>query len=87
MHHPSDSVELAEPGQGGPDTVIAEVLPGVGVVLGKVPAELKLDLIDFGSCRPLIERGSRQFSPRWETQRPWVATSRARSAACRGSTD
>ncbi|WP_344128327.1 hypothetical protein [Luedemannella flava] len=41
-------MELAEPGQGGPDTVIAEVLPGVGVVLGKVPAELKLDLIDFG---------------------------------------
>ena len=29
-------------------TVLAEVLPGVGVVFGKVPAELKRDLIDFG---------------------------------------
>jgi hypothetical protein len=31
-----------------PETVLAEVLPGVAVVLGDVPAELKLDLIDFG---------------------------------------
>ncbi|MFI0449323.1 hypothetical protein [Actinomadura sp. 6N118] len=29
-------------------TVIAEVLPGVAVVSGEVPDELKLDLIDFG---------------------------------------
>ncbi|MGW3411819.1 hypothetical protein [Streptomyces sp. NPDC000888] len=29
-------------------TVLAEVLPGVAVVLGEVPAELELDLIDFG---------------------------------------
>ena len=29
-------------------TVLAEVLPGVAVVFGEVPAELKLDLIDFG---------------------------------------
>jgi len=29
-------------------TVLAEVLPGVAVVFGDVPAELKLDLIDFG---------------------------------------
>ncbi|WP_328907371.1 hypothetical protein OG230_32745 [Streptomyces sp. NBC_00234] len=29
-------------------TVLAEVLPGVAVVLGKVPAELKPDLLDFG---------------------------------------
>ncbi|WP_405523551.1 hypothetical protein OG426_09905 [Streptomyces canus] len=28
--------------------VLAEVLPGVAVVFGEVPAELKLDLIDFG---------------------------------------
>jgi len=28
--------------------VIAEVLPGVAVVFGEVPADLKLDLIDFG---------------------------------------
>src|SRR5690349_24609900 len=29
-------------------TVLAEVLPGVAVVCGEVPAELKPDLIDFG---------------------------------------
>lgn len=29
-------------------TVLAEVLPGVAVVFGEIPAELKLDLIDFG---------------------------------------
>jgi len=29
-------------------TVLAEVLPGVAVVFGEVPAELKLDLIGFG---------------------------------------
>ena len=29
-------------------TVLAEVLPGVAVVFGEVPAELNLDLIDFG---------------------------------------
>lgn len=29
-------------------TVLAEVLPGVAVVFGEVPAELELDLIDFG---------------------------------------
>jgi hypothetical protein len=29
-------------------TVLAEVLPGTAVVFGEVPAELKLDLIDFG---------------------------------------
>ncbi|GLY72714.1 hypothetical protein [Actinoallomurus iriomotensis] len=29
-------------------TVIAEVLPGIAVIFGEVPGELKLDLIDFG---------------------------------------
>ncbi|MET8151445.1 hypothetical protein ACIBSW_17265 [Actinoplanes sp. NPDC049668] len=29
-------------------TVLAEVLPGIAVVFGAVPAELKLDLLDFG---------------------------------------
>jgi hypothetical protein len=29
-------------------TVLAEVLPGVAVVFGEVPAELRFDLIDFG---------------------------------------
>jgi len=29
-------------------TVLAEVLPGIAVVFGEVPPELKLDLIDFG---------------------------------------
>lgn len=29
-------------------TVLAEVLPGVAVVFGEIPAELELDLIDFG---------------------------------------
>ncbi|GAA3633410.1 hypothetical protein [Microlunatus ginsengisoli] len=31
-----------------PLTVVAEMLPGVAVVFGEVPAELELDLIDFG---------------------------------------
>jgi hypothetical protein len=71
MQHPSDSTEIAEPGENGqgsttdspalpdpapnsdPDstaasTVLAEVLPGIAVVFGAVPAELKLDLLDFG---------------------------------------
>ena len=29
-------------------TVLAEVLPGVAVLFGEVPAELEPDLIDFG---------------------------------------
>ncbi|MFE9133612.1 hypothetical protein [Streptomyces sp. NPDC007355] len=33
---------------GDPTTVIAEVLPGVAVVFGEVPAELRPDLLDFG---------------------------------------
>jgi len=37
-------------------TVLAEVLPGVAVVFGEVPAELKLDLIDFG----LVSAADRQ---------------------------
>jgi hypothetical protein len=49
-----DSTEIAEPGQDGwTDTVgapvvLAEILPGVAVVFGDVPAELELDMIDFG---------------------------------------
>lgn len=31
-----------------PSTVLAEVLPGVAVVFGEVPVELKPDLLDFG---------------------------------------
>ncbi|MEU4562392.1 hypothetical protein AB0F72_28765 [Actinoplanes sp. NPDC023936] len=31
-----------------PSTVLAEVLPGVAVVFGEVPPELKLELVDFG---------------------------------------
>ncbi|MFJ3339368.1 hypothetical protein [Streptomyces sp. NPDC086766] len=31
-----------------PSTVLAEVLPGVAVVFGEVPTELKPDLLDFG---------------------------------------
>ncbi|MCK6211567.1 hypothetical protein KZX45_13535 [Georgenia sp. EYE_87] len=36
-------------------TVLAEVLPGVAVVFGEVPAALKLDLVDFG----LVPTGDR----------------------------
>ncbi|MFI6655800.1 hypothetical protein ACIBL8_09865 [Streptomyces sp. NPDC050523] len=36
-------------------TVLAEVLPGVAVVCGEVPAELKPDLIDFGLV-PVADR-------------------------------
>lgn len=42
MQDPSD-VESATA-----STVLAEVLPGVAVVFGEVPAELKPDLVDFG---------------------------------------
>ncbi|MGW4112542.1 hypothetical protein ACWEFJ_16835 [Actinosynnema sp. NPDC004786] len=60
MQDPSESMEIAAPGQnarsdtadlpgaGDPTTVLVEVLPGVAVVAGEVPAELKPDLIDFG---------------------------------------
>ncbi|MFF2159596.1 hypothetical protein ACFVWP_02540 [Streptomyces sp. NPDC058175] len=59
---PEENGRSATPGSPGADdptpnpdidpatasTVIAEVLPGVAVVFGEVPAELKPDLLDFG---------------------------------------
>ncbi|MFB7937131.1 hypothetical protein [Streptomyces sp. NPDC056049] len=71
MQDPSDSMEIAVPGENGRSdsadsliadgpvsdsdvdstavsTVLVEVLPGVAVVAGEVPPELKPDLIDFG---------------------------------------
>ncbi|MFD4636320.1 hypothetical protein ACFWN2_03330 [Lentzea sp. NPDC058436] len=57
MQVPSDSMEIAEPersdatspaGDDPASTVLVEVLPGVGVVGGEVPPDLKPDLIDFG---------------------------------------
>lgn len=54
MQNPSDSVERPEPEENGRDSdcsspfVLAEVVPGVAVVCGEVPAELELDLVDFG---------------------------------------
>ncbi|GLW55586.1 hypothetical protein [Kitasatospora phosalacinea] len=58
MHDPADSTGTAEPGgSGGADaardaipasTVLAEVLPGIAVVFGEVPAELAPGLVDFG---------------------------------------
>jgi hypothetical protein len=50
---PTDSPDADEPPPNtdieptAASTVLAEVLPGVAVVLGEVPAELKPDLIDF----------------------------------------
>ncbi|GAA3247734.1 hypothetical protein ACFO1B_38875 [Dactylosporangium siamense] len=56
-----DAMEIAEPDEDGSDvdpaaTVLAEVLPGIAVVFGKVPPELQLDLIDFG----LVPAGDRE---------------------------
>jgi hypothetical protein len=64
-----NAMEVAEPGEHGggntsesphpdvdPATVLAEVLPGIAVVFGKVPPELQLDLIDFG----LVPAGDRK---------------------------
>jgi hypothetical protein len=63
MPHLSESMEAAGPEENGrgttvdspveeestpASTVLAEVLPGVAVVFGEVPAELRLELIDFG---------------------------------------
>jgi hypothetical protein len=59
MQHPSDSMEIAEPEENGqretvtddaatPSTVVAELLPGIAVVFGEVPAEFKLEMVDFG---------------------------------------
>ncbi|MEW5626520.1 hypothetical protein AB1388_08120 [Streptomyces hydrogenans] len=72
MQEPSESMEIADPGENGrsdtadspafdgptsnsdvdstttASTVLVEVLPGVAVVAGEVPPELKPDLIDFG---------------------------------------
>ncbi|GIE29669.1 hypothetical protein Ait01nite_027140 [Actinoplanes italicus] len=67
MQHPSDSVEIDEPEENGqlapvaddtaePSTVLAEVLPGIAVVFGEVPAEFKLEMIDFGLV-PASDRG------------------------------
>ncbi|GHG12886.1 hypothetical protein GCM10018791_28440 [Streptomyces zaomyceticus] len=39
---------MSAPTASTPSTVLAEVLPGVAVVFGEVPAELELDLVDFG---------------------------------------
>lgn len=41
-----DSTEIETPAE--ESTVLAEVLPGIAVVYGAIPPELKLDLIDFG---------------------------------------
>jgi hypothetical protein len=59
MQHPSDSMDVAEPEENGqretvtddaatPSTVVAEILPGIAVVFGEVPAEFKLEMVDFG---------------------------------------
>ncbi|MFE1894853.1 hypothetical protein [Streptomyces yangpuensis] len=51
MQDPSDSTETGGPGEPGrhdASTVLAEVLPGIAVVFGEAPAELGLDLVDFG---------------------------------------
>ncbi|MFK0193226.1 hypothetical protein [Kitasatospora sp. NPDC090308] len=58
MHDPADSTGTTEPGgSAGADaaqdaipasTVLAEVLPGIAVVFGEVPAELAPGLVDFG---------------------------------------
>ncbi|MFD4692232.1 hypothetical protein [Streptomyces sp. NPDC058463] len=55
----ADSSVVGDPTP-GPDvdstsTVLVEVLPGVAVVCGEVPAELRLDLIDFGIV-PAVDR-------------------------------
>jgi hypothetical protein len=47
MQDPLDSMEIAQPEESG-STVLVEVLPGVAVVAGEVPQDLKPDLIDFG---------------------------------------
>lgn len=44
----SPAVDDSPPESTTASTLLAEVLPGVAVVFGEVPAELKLDLIDFG---------------------------------------
>ena len=88
MQDPSDSPVMtdADLAPSAASTVLAEVLPGIAVVFGEVPAELKLDLLDFGLV-PAADRGrSPRSSPRSGTRRPWPATSGTRSPACRGST-
>jgi hypothetical protein len=45
MQEAPGSTEIAD---GDTTTVLAEVLPGIAVVFGEVPGDLKLDLIDFG---------------------------------------
>jgi hypothetical protein len=67
-------------------TVLAEVLPGVAVVFGEVPAELKPDLIDFGLV-PVADRTqiSAVLASIGNTATV-AATSETPSPACRGST-
>jgi len=44
----ADEAEPNSDGDPGASTVLAEVIPGVAVVFGEVPAALDLDLVDFG---------------------------------------
>ena len=39
-----------------PSTVLAEMLPGIAVVFGKVPAELESSLLDFGLVSAAVDR-------------------------------
>lgn len=50
MQDPSDSPVMtdADLAPSAASTVVAEVLPGIAVVFGANPAELKFDLLDFG---------------------------------------
>ena len=96
MQDPSDAIEsaeLEENSQGDVDaedsasattsTVLAEVLPGVAVVFGEVPAELELDLIDFGLV-PAADR--KEISAEWTSSPPyWPNPWRSRTSNARHS--
>ncbi|CAM5696053.1 hypothetical protein SMICM304S_07397 [Streptomyces microflavus] len=67
-------------------TVLAEVLPGVAVVFGEVPAELKLDLIDFGLVSAADRKQLSAVLASVGNAATWPATSEPPSPVCKGST-
>ena len=67
-------------------TVLAEVLPGVAVVFGEVPAELKPDLIVFGLVSDADREQISAVLASIGNTATWPTSLVTHSPACRGST-
>ena len=87
MQDPSDSPVMtdADLAPSAASTVVAEVLPGIAVVFGENPAELKFDLLDFGIVPAADRRQISTFLASIGNTSTWSATSGTRSPPRRGS--